>query len=123
MGVTRDADAVKAAANTIDKHLMTWDANTGNKDAGVNFYYYYYATLCQFQAGGDHWNKWNVTMKKVLLDNQRKGGPMDGTLNDVDGSWDFEPCFFGKRMGRVYTTAMGALCLEVYYRYLPVYGK
>ena len=25
--------------------------------------------------------------------------------------------------GRVYTTAMATLCLEVYYRYLPVYQE
>jgi len=117
MGVARDAEPITAAANTIDKNPMVW------KDGGVNFYYWYYATLCQFQAGGEHWNTWNVTMKKVLIDNQRKGGPMDGTDNDVDGSWDWDPCAFGKRCGRVYTTSMGALCLEVYYRYLPVYGK
>jgi hypothetical protein len=30
---------------------------------------------------------------------------------------------WGKGAGRVYPTAMGALCLEVYYRYLPLYSK
>jgi hypothetical protein len=114
MGVGRDAEPVKAAAATIDQHQMDW--------AREDFYYWYYATLCQFQFGGDRWKNWNVNMKKVLLENQRKGGPLDGSADDVDGSWDFENCRIGKRLGRVYTTAMGALCLEVYYRYLPMYG-
>jgi hypothetical protein len=121
MGVQRDAEVLKASARTIDKHQIEWKA--GGKDTGVNFYYWYYATLCQFQIGGQHWKTWNTNMKKVLLANQRKGGPVDGSENDVDGSWDWEPCYFGKRCGRVYTTAMAALCLEVYYRYLPMYGK
>jgi hypothetical protein len=115
MGVGRDAEPIKSAAGYIDQHQIDW--------AKEDFYYWYYATLCQFQFGGDHWKNWNTTMKKVLLENQRKGGPLDGTINDVDGSWDFERCRIGRRCGRVYTTAMGALCLEVYYRYLPMYGK
>jgi hypothetical protein len=122
MGVNRNEPVIQASAKTIDKNQMEWAPARG-KDKGVNFYYWYYATLCQFQAGGDYWKNWNTNMKKVLLKNQRKGGPMDGSAQDVDGSWDYEPCFFGQRCGRVYTTAMGALCLEVYYRYLPVYGK
>ena len=27
-------------------------------------------------------------MKPLLLDNRRKGGLLDGSANDVDGSWD-----------------------------------
>ena len=37
------------------------------------------------------------------------------------GSWD-PICIWGGYGGRVYSTAMSALCLEVYYRFLPLYG-
>ena len=37
------------------------------------------------------------------------------------GTWDPDPQWGGYG-GRVYSTATAALCLEVYYRYLPIYG-
>ncbi|HOX08749.1 MAG TPA: terpene cyclase/mutase family protein, partial [Planctomycetota bacterium] len=86
------------------------------------FYYWYYGTLAMFQMGGDKWTKWNEALKPVLLTNQCKGGPMDGSVNDKDGSWDPES-WIDKHGGRVFTTACGALTLEVYYRYLPMYSK
>lgn len=84
----------------------------------AHFYYWYYATLCCFQQGGDIWNRWNTAMKRTLLENQCKGG-------DNDGSWDpVGPWVSSKRGGgRVMSTALGAMCLEVYYRYLPMYRK
>ncbi len=85
-----------------------------------NFYYWYYGTLACFQNGGDAWQKWNVKMKAALLPSQCKGGAKDGTPQDVDGSWD-PNSVWGAWAGRVYSTSMGALCLEVYYRYLPIY--
>ena len=66
-----------------------------------------------FQTGGDVWKKWNDGLKTVLCTNQRKGG-------DADGSWDPLSAWEIKA-GRAYTTALGAMCLEVYYRYLPMY--
>jgi len=75
-------------------------------------YTWYYATLGMFQMGGEYWKKWNRAMIQALVPNQRKGG-------DEDGSWD--PInTVDKHGGRVETTALGALCLEVYYRYLPM---
>jgi len=46
---------------------------------------------------------------------------MDGSTNDKDGSWT--RTWLGTTGGRVYHTAINALSLEVYYRYLPMYTK
>jgi hypothetical protein len=59
-------------------------------------------------------------MKKSLVDNQCKGGALDGSEQDQDGSWDPKG-HYEELCGRTYTSALGALCLEVYYRYLPIY--
>ena len=40
---------------------------------------------------------------------------------DLEGSCDTR-CRWGEQGGRVYTTALATLTLEVYYRYLPMYG-
>ncbi|MFP6612556.1 MAG: hypothetical protein VB835_09625 [Pirellulales bacterium] len=39
-----------------------------------------------------------------------------GSSGDA-GSWDPKNAHWGGKGGRVYATALGALCLEVYYRY------
>jgi hypothetical protein len=78
----------------------------------ANFYYWYYGTVAMFQRGGDDWNVWNKALQAALLDRQRADG-------DYAGSWDPDP-LWGGYGGRVFSTAMGALCLEAYYRYLPV---
>ncbi len=79
-----------------------------------NFYYYYYATLALFQQQGDAWMKWNAALKPHLIATQQSSGP------DV-GSWA-PNCVWGGYGGRIYSTAMGCMCLEIYYRYLPMYG-
>lgn len=77
---------------------------------GIDFYYWYYGTFAMFQMGGEHWKIWNQHLKDTLLPLQRKDGA-------ADGSWD--PIGGGRIPdgGRVFSTALGALCLEVYYRY------
>jgi hypothetical protein len=77
-------------------------------------YYWYYGTLAIFQVGGEAWKAWNVAMKSAIIDNQRKDG-------DFKGSWDpIGP--WGREGGRVYSTAVCVMCLEVYYRYSRVFG-
>ncbi len=42
------------------------------------------------------------------------------TAGEFAGSWDpIEP--LGRYGGRIYSTALSTLCLEVYYRFLPLY--
>jgi len=68
-----------------------------------------------FQMGGDWWEKWNATMRDKLVGEQ-VNAPGDAR---IDGSW--EPITNGgKYGGRVYSTAMACLSLEVYYRYKRV---
>lgn len=89
-------------------------------DGDFDIYRYYYATLAMFQYGGDKWRTWNKALSETLVGTQRKGGPLDGTLQDTDGSWDYDKDKWGPKSGRVYQTAMSAFCLEVYYRYESV---
>jgi hypothetical protein len=121
LGAQRDDEIVTKAADFLGQpaNLPGWAAGGG----GVNFYYWYYGTLCMFQKGGEHWNKWNTKIKEALLPSQCKGGPLDGTAADKDGSWDPVGAAGIPSGGRVFSTSLGALCLEVYYRYLPLYGK
>jgi hypothetical protein len=78
----------------------------------TDLYYWYYATLAMFQVQGEPWNQWNHALKMALISSQRLTGPLAGSW-DADAVW-------GTFGGRVYNTALAALCLEAYYRYLPL---
>jgi len=78
-----------------------------------NVYYWYYGTLAMYQLQGGYWERWNEALQKYLVSKQRTDGSLAGT-------WDPDPVWGGYG-GRVYSTALAALCLEVYYRYLPLY--
>jgi len=84
--------------------------------AAANAYAWYYATLASFHAGGPQWDRWNTRLQAAVLPAQRRdGGPLDG-------SWDPDPVW-GAHGGRVYSTALVALTLEVYYRYAPLHRR
>ena len=79
-----------------------------------NLYYWYYATLGMYQLQGIHWQRWNDALRRTLVGRQVKEGPLAGSW-DTDDLW-------GGHGGRVYTTSLAALALEVYYRFLPLYA-
>jgi hypothetical protein len=81
----------------------------------LNLYYCYYGTLAMYQLQGPHWERWNAAMQQALLQTQQTGGPTAGSWNP-DTLW-------GSYGGRVYSTALATLCLEVYYRFLPLYAE
>lgn len=86
-----------------------------------NMYYYYYATQVLHFHEGDAWNKdWNPKMRDFLLGQQRK----EATRPELDGSWDADKSqWMGPHCGRLGTTCMALLTLEVYYRHLPLYNR
>ncbi len=85
------------------------------RDGIRDMYYWYYGSLALYQVGGDTWEKWNDAMQPTLTKTQNgrkmKASCLHGSWNPGSTSWGAD---YG---GRVYTTAMGALTLQVYYRY------
>ena len=81
----------------------------------TDIYFNYYATQVFRHYGGESWKEWNSVMREHLIDTQ------DHSTGHARGSWYF-PDKHGKVGGRLYTTAMAVMTLEVYYRYLPLYG-
>ena len=88
--------------------LPTWNPNDGS----IDMYYWYYATLAMYLGGGSQWTKCKEAMKTAMVDSQRH----DGDFCAYKGSWDPLDAWGGDG-GRVYSTAILALCLEVYFRY------
>lgn len=84
-------------------------------DGMSNLYYWYYGTLGMYQLRGIHWQRWNEAMRKAVVGRQVHEGPQTG-------SWDTND-LWGGHGGRVYTTALATLTLEVYYRFLPLYAE
>jgi hypothetical protein len=83
-----------------------------------NIYYWYYATQLLHNMRDKHWKEWNQTMREGLIATQVKGNGC------ASGSWDPQdpaPDTWGSRAGRLFTTSLSLLTLEVYYRYLPLY--
>jgi hypothetical protein len=79
-----------------------------------NLYYWYYATLGMYQLQGPGWQTWNDAVQRALLRRQVKQGPLAG-------SWETDDLWAGYG-GRLYTTSLATLTLEVYYRFLPLYA-
>jgi hypothetical protein len=87
----------------------------------VNLYYWYYGTLAlhhqqdSSREAATAWQAWNTALAVTLVNSQTVNGP-------ETGSW--EPnCIWGGYGGRVYSTAVSAMCLEVYYRYTEEPGE
>lgn len=98
--------------DTIDEAVQQIQLELPN-EREINLYYWYYGTMAMYHSGGEPWRQWNEALQTVLVSRQVKSGTEQGSW-DPDGVW-------GGYGGRVYSTAMAALCLEVYYRHLPIY--
>ena len=78
----------------------------------ADLYYWYYASLSMLHMQNPLWKDWNVLTRESLIGLQLTEGPSAG-------SWDTN-LKWGDRGGKVFTTALATLTLEVYYRYLPM---
>ena len=85
----------------------------GNNRIGPKDYYLWYnCTLAMCQHGGELWKRWNDVVREHVLRLQNKD-----EQSCLRGSWDWQGDCWGSQGGRIYTTALATLTLEVYYRY------
>lgn len=105
MGLPENPAAAAEASNFVTQEIPGTSV--------ANLYYWYYGTLSMYQLQDQGWDRWNAALQKTLLSSQRTEG-------ELAGSWDPDPVWGGCG-GRVYGTALSALCLEVYYRFLPLH--
>jgi len=104
------SELIQKGTDLCLRSLPVWDEASGS----IDMYYWYYGTLAMFQVGGDAWKRWNTAMAPAILDNQRVSGCAKGSWDPI-GPW-------GREGGRVYSTALMTMCMEVHYRYPKVFG-
>ena len=110
LGMRRDDPAMQEGVSTLMKRLPDLRSRP--------LYFWYYATQVMHNCLGPDWDRWNRQMRRVLIETQIKEGC-------AHGSWDPDrpqPAeHLSEHGGRLLVTALSALILEVYYRYLPLY--
>ena len=100
------------ASSEAAEFLLEHESDRG----ATNFYYWYYATLALYQHGGEPWTQWNGQLRDKIVGLQVSRGHQTG-------SWEPDSSLYGSKGGRIYCTALAALTLEVYYRYLRLYDE
>lgn len=88
-------------------------ANQSPQAKRPNMYFWYYGTQVMHHMGGQFWVDWNFALRDLLISLQAVSGHEAGSWPPLGGH--------DSRGGRVYTTALAACTLEVYYRHLPLY--
>ncbi|MDA1014038.1 MAG: hypothetical protein O3A00_06245, partial [Planctomycetota bacterium] len=105
LGAERNDPRLAAGAEHLLRHLPKLGRDTS--------YYYYYGTQVMYHMQGQYWQQWNESMSNTLLTSQIKQGHMAGTWNPTD-QWE-------QSGGRIMSTSLRVLMLEVYFRHLPLY--
>ena len=126
----QDERRALTAAGLLTQQYLGWPKDEPNLVAGSEYlmqhmppessnklgeiYYYYYATQVLHHLEGPNFDLWNHRMREHLIRTQEKSG-------HKVGSWDPNGTDRGDRGGRMYSTAMALITLQVYYRHLPMY--
>ena len=121
-----DRAPVPSAVGLLGRMYLGWPRDDPRLARGVDYlerlgpsrtdvYFNYYATQVLHHYEGPGWDAWNTALRERLIATQSRRG-------HEHGSWYFHD-EHGKAGGRLYTTAMCVMILEVYYRHMPLYGR
>jgi hypothetical protein len=124
--MTPDRMPTPTAVGLLSRMYFGWEQDDPRLAAGVAYlqklgpsrtdaYFNYYAHQLMHHFEGDGWDAWNQELRDRLIATQARRG-------HEHGSWYFND-EHGESGGRLYTTAMCIMALEVYYRHMPIYGE
>jgi antitoxin component YwqK of YwqJK toxin-antitoxin module len=109
--IGQDPDEVEVMgrhAGLLLQSLPEWDA----EELACDLYYWLHGTEAMAQMDGSYWRAWRAALWRELFAAQRDDS--EGTC--IGGSWDPVGPWDGFG-GRIYSTALAALCLEGEYRF------
>ena len=106
---------------------LGWGRDDGDLRTGIalldkagpyeNLYSLYFATQVMKNWGGDEWERWNARLRDDLIAAQEKDGPAKGSWKPRTGA------IHAKQGGRLLSTSLATLTLQVYYRYEPLLSE
>ena len=111
IGHGRD-NVVREAMQAKRDERCTWQ-NGANWD----MYKWYYLTQAKFHTGGGTWRSWNEEFAPAYIDSQQEEGYWVPPVANVGQGYG------DAMLGRAFPTALAALTLQVYYRFLPTYQE
>jgi hypothetical protein len=126
-----EASPSMTAVGLLCREYLGWGPRNPGLITGVNnlkatppasadtIYYTYYATQVMHHMGGEAWAFWNPKVRDYLISKQDRGAKKPHEA----GSWDSSKDQWGHAGGRIMTTSLSLLTLEVYYRHLPLYRR
>ncbi|MDO4587785.1 MAG: terpene cyclase/mutase family protein [Planctomycetia bacterium] len=117
LGLDRENPAILSGAKylTQPENLIHF---VEQEEQGVHNIYAWYMTsmfLKQLGPTNQYWRKWNSSLIREIPEHQEPSRSREA------GSWNPQKDKYGYSGGRLYTTVLSILCLEVYYRHLSLY--
>ncbi len=108
----------------LSRMYLGWGRDDGDMRAGIalidrststeNYYTNYFATQVMKNWGGPEWDRWNIRVRDNLIARQETNGPGKGSWAPPDRA------DYSKSGGRLLTTCLATLTLQVYYRNTPL---
>ena len=131
-GYTEPSTSVRPACTAIGllcRMYTGWDKTHPGIVAGVkhlskigvlkdDIYYNYYAAQVLRHYGGSEWDRFNQELRDWLVESQVQNGHAKGSWHFPDSRTHRGP----KEGGRLASTAIATMILEVYYRHMPLYA-
>jgi hypothetical protein len=103
---------IKGALDYLREQKADWRKTEGD----YVLYGWYYITQAMFQAGGPYWQYWNREIRDTMMKNQQDDGRWLPPPNSAVETRELAAT-------PAYSTALGALILETYYRYSGIENR